>query len=164
MQYLIDTDLLDQHLFTAVIAASSPLVGASVRDSGFREKFNAAVIGVHREGVRAPLPAVDSILQAGDVLLLGSPAAWGDDNAHNANFSMVNQVSRLVLLPELCVFILPPPVVASGNHSLPSSISHYFLPHPLPRCPGPTLQRKTAVCLPSSWVSPWSLFRYVLLL
>ena len=104
LQYLIDTDLLDQHLFTAVIAASSPLVGASVRDSGFRQKFNAAVIGVHREGVRAPLPAIDSILQSGDVLLLGSPAAWGADNAHNANFSMVNQVCRLVLLTTECLY------------------------------------------------------------
>lgn len=97
MQYLIDTDLLDQHLFHAVIASSSPLVGTTILASNFRQKFNAAVIGIHREDLRAPLPAVDSILKAGDVLLMGAPSAWGADNAHNSNFSMVTQVCMAMM-------------------------------------------------------------------
>ena len=75
-----------------MLANSSPLVGTSVREASFRQKYHGGVLGVHREGVRAPLPAIDTTLQAGDVLLLGAPGDWGENNKHNANFSMVNKV------------------------------------------------------------------------
>ena len=54
----------------AVIAAHSSLVGQTVRQSRFRTIYDAAILAVHRQGVRVTETKVGDIrLQAGDVLL-----------------------------------------------------------------------------------------------
>ena len=54
----------------AVIPANSELVGARIKDSDFRKKFNASIIAIHRNGKRVPGKVGEMQLAGGDFLLL----------------------------------------------------------------------------------------------
>jgi di/tricarboxylate transporter len=56
--------------FEAVVSPSSPLIGKNVRNSKFREKFNAVIIAIHRNGSRIDKKIGDIVLQSGDTLLV----------------------------------------------------------------------------------------------
>lgn len=56
--------------FEAVVSASSPLIGKNVRNSRFREKYDAVIIAIHRNGARINKKIGDIVLQSGDTLLL----------------------------------------------------------------------------------------------
>lgn len=53
-----------------VVAASSSLIGRSIRDCGIRTRYNAVVVAVHRRGHRLTGKIGSIVLQAGDTLLL----------------------------------------------------------------------------------------------
>ena len=55
-------------LVELVLSPSSPLVGQTVRESGFRAKYNAAVISISREGARMEGKLGDVRLRPGDTL------------------------------------------------------------------------------------------------
>ncbi|MEO6330399.1 MAG: SLC13 family permease, partial [Ginsengibacter sp.] len=62
----------------AVIPANSNLIGKKVRESNFRQRYNASIIARHREGKRIAGPVGETILSAGDLVLL-----LGGDKMHN---------------------------------------------------------------------------------
>ena len=93
-QYYVDSDLLEQYLFTAILSPSSAYVGHTVQDIQLRTKINGAVYGIHREGVRHPLNVATTVLQAGDGLLIGAPIAFGDAQKHNNNFLSLSRVAN----------------------------------------------------------------------
>ena len=68
--------------FDAVVGPSSPLVGSTLRETEFRSRYQAAVLGIHRSGapIRAKLGAVR--LHVGDMLLVlsdeGFRERWRD--------------------------------------------------------------------------------------
>jgi di/tricarboxylate transporter len=70
--------------FAAVVGADSPLVGKTVRDVGFRGRYQAAVVAVHRSGQRVDAKLGDVRLKLGDTLLLltdpGFRDRWRDRN------------------------------------------------------------------------------------
>ncbi|MCI1882761.1 MAG: SLC13 family permease [Sporolactobacillus sp.] len=57
-------------LIEAVISDRSDLINQSIKDSGFRARFDAAIIAVHRAGERIARKIGDIKLQPGDILLL----------------------------------------------------------------------------------------------
>ena len=59
-----------KRLVEAVVSASSPLVGRSVRDSNFRSVYDAVVIAVHRNAERVQGKIGDIVLHPGDTLLM----------------------------------------------------------------------------------------------
>ncbi|GGP46152.1 potassium transporter TrkA [Shewanella saliphila] len=59
-----------QNLVEAVLAPSSSLVGTSLKDSRFREEFDAAVMAIRRGNMPLKGGLGDIVLQPGDVLLL----------------------------------------------------------------------------------------------
>ncbi|MEN8239709.1 MAG: SLC13 family permease, partial [Actinomycetota bacterium] len=71
--------------FEAVIGGDSPLIGRSVRTAGFRSRYQAAIVAVHRAGGRVDDKIGDIELRIGDTLLLisdpGFKARWGDRRA-----------------------------------------------------------------------------------
>ncbi|MCL1597985.1 MAG: SLC13 family permease, partial [Actinomycetia bacterium] len=71
--------------FEAVIGGGSPLIGRGVRESGFRSRYQAAIVAVHRAGERVDDKIGDIVLQIGDTLLLisdpGFKDRWGDRRA-----------------------------------------------------------------------------------
>lgn len=62
----------------AVIPINSSLIGKKVRESNFRQRYNASIIALHRQGKRIAGPVGETILSAGDLLLL-----LGGDKMHS---------------------------------------------------------------------------------
>ncbi|MFP5224339.1 MAG: SLC13 family permease, partial [Actinomycetota bacterium] len=60
----------DRQFHEAVVAEGSPLVGQTVKASGFRGRYGAAVVAIHRAGSRVPGKLGDVRLLQGDVLLV----------------------------------------------------------------------------------------------
>lgn len=56
--------------FEAVVGATSPLVGKSIKGSDFRRRYQAAVIAIHRSGAGLDAPLGTARLHIGDSLLL----------------------------------------------------------------------------------------------
>ncbi len=56
----------------AVLAYNSSLIGRSIRDSRFRQRYDAAVLAVHRNGEKLRGKIGNIVLRSGDVLLLSS--------------------------------------------------------------------------------------------
>ena len=79
-------------LAEAVISSSSPLVGSSVRNSNFRTVYDAAVIGVHRNGERVPGKIGEIVLRPGDTLLLQCALGFYRAHRHSADFYLVSEV------------------------------------------------------------------------
>jgi di/tricarboxylate transporter len=69
-------------LFEAVIGGTSPLVGRTLKQSGFRGRYQAVVLAIHRAGHRIDAKLGEVPLRVGDTLLLQSdprfPDRWGD--------------------------------------------------------------------------------------
>jgi di/tricarboxylate transporter len=61
---------LRRRLFEAVVASASALDGSTLKDIGFRSRYGAAVLAVHRAGERVPGKLGEVRVRAGDVLLL----------------------------------------------------------------------------------------------
>ncbi len=79
---LPDTTTLNKyrhhHCVEAIIPVNSNLIGKKVRESNFRQKYNASIVALHRQGKRIAGPVGDTILSAGDLVLL-----LGGDKMHN---------------------------------------------------------------------------------
>ena len=58
------------HCVEAIIPVNSNLIGKQVRESNFRHRYNASIIALHREGKRIASPVGETVLSAGDLLLL----------------------------------------------------------------------------------------------
>ncbi|MBT1704867.1 SLC13 family permease [Chryseosolibacter indicus] len=54
----------------AVVPANSELIGRRIKDSNFRQRFNASIIAVHRDGKRVSGKVGETQLAGGDFLLL----------------------------------------------------------------------------------------------
>ncbi len=67
--------------FEAVVGPASPLVGASLKTIGFRARYQAAVLAIHRAGQRVEAKLGEVRLRNGDTLLLLAPpdfsGHWG---------------------------------------------------------------------------------------
>ena len=79
-------------LHEAVVAAGSPLVGQNIRDAGFRGRYNAAVIAVHRHGERVESKIGDIVLRPGDMLLIEAPPGFARSFRNSADFYLVSEV------------------------------------------------------------------------
>jgi len=78
------TDFADQSaIIEAMIPPGSNLAGSKVRDSQFRQRFDAAIVAVHRQGQRMEGKIGDLILQAGDLLLLVGGSRFDSLSAGN---------------------------------------------------------------------------------
>ncbi|MCH8972399.1 MAG: SLC13 family permease, partial [Acidobacteria bacterium] len=72
----------DASYYEAVIGADSSLLGRGVRESGFRGRYQAAIVAVHRAGERIDAKIGDIVFQVGDTLMLvadvGFKGRWAD--------------------------------------------------------------------------------------
>ncbi len=100
MRIVPDTDQVekltgrpDRRLVEAVIAPQSSLVGQSVRQSRFRTIYDAAILAVHRQGVRVTEKKVGDIeLEPADVLLLETHPRFAKERQRDPNFALVSEV------------------------------------------------------------------------
>jgi di/tricarboxylate transporter len=83
----------DRWLIEAVVAGgSSALAGRNVRELGFRTRYGAAIIAVHRNGERVLGKVGDMVLAVGDVLLLEAPRSFLRRHRHDSSFALVTEV------------------------------------------------------------------------
>ena len=59
----------ERHLVEVVLSRKFPLLQTTIREASFRQRYNAAIVAVHREGERLQGKVGDITLQAGDTLL-----------------------------------------------------------------------------------------------
>lgn len=84
----------EAHWVEAVIAPQSAMVGVSVREYGFRTRYKAAILAVHRQGVRIAETKIGDIrLEAGDVLLIEAQPGFVEDRQRDPNFALVAAVA-----------------------------------------------------------------------
>ena len=71
---------------------NSSLLGRNVRATGFRTRFGAAILAVHRNGERVEGKVGDIELHAGDVLLLEAPRAFLSRHGNDPAFALINEI------------------------------------------------------------------------
>ncbi len=76
-------------MYEAVIAASSDLVGSTLRDRNFRERYGAAVVAIRRHEDTVPGKLGSVSLRAGDVLLILASSSFAETWRSRRDFSVV---------------------------------------------------------------------------
>lgn len=74
--FKIDTPRRHRVLMEAVVSASHPMRGSSIKEGGFRNRYNAVVLAVSRSGERLKQKVGDIILQTGDTLLIEGTSSF----------------------------------------------------------------------------------------
>lgn len=89
--HVLDMDTVSARYFEAVIGAESPLVGTTLKEAGFRRRYQGVVIAIHRAGQRVDAKLGEVPLRVGDTLLIladgGFRSRWGD----RSDFLVVSQ-------------------------------------------------------------------------
>lgn len=80
----------DHRLIEAVIPPSSPMVGQTIRDGGFRTKYGGVIVAVHRKGERLAGKLGDIRLRGGDAVLIEAPPGFAVAHEHSAAFHLVS--------------------------------------------------------------------------
>lgn len=88
----LKTDILYRQLVKVSIAYDSDLVGNTVRESHFRNRYDAVVLAIHREGHRVAADVRDVKLRAGDVLLLDTGSSFEHRHRNDIAFSLITTV------------------------------------------------------------------------
>jgi len=79
----------------ALIPTTSDLAGKKVRDSNFREKYDAAIVAIHRNGHKIGGKIGDVILQFGDLLLISTGRSFSKTVRMDKNLYVLSTVSKI---------------------------------------------------------------------
>ena len=79
-----------------VISQNSTLIGKTVKMANFRSKYDAAIIAVHRNGVRLEDKLSSIMLRAGDVLLLFSGNQFLNRTENTMDFYFISKVRGFI--------------------------------------------------------------------
>ncbi len=79
-------------LVEIVLAPSSPMVGHTMRESGFRSAYNAAVISISRDGARLAGKIGEVRLRAGDTMLIEADHGFVERQKYNRDFLLVSSL------------------------------------------------------------------------
>jgi di/tricarboxylate transporter len=82
---------LDNRLIEAVISPSSPLVGRTIRDGGFRTTYGGVIVAVHRHGERLGGKLGDIRLRPGDTILIEAPPGFDKRHRDSLAFHLVTE-------------------------------------------------------------------------
>ncbi len=83
------------NLLEIVISPNSSMIGKPLRDVNFRARFNAAVIGIYRNEESLPPRIRDTILQAGDVLMLYAGSDFHTLSSDSRDFYFISKVKEI---------------------------------------------------------------------
>lgn len=76
----------------AVVSRTHPLIGQSIREGRFRNRYNAVVIAVSRNGERVPGRIGDIELRAGDSLLLEALPSFVEQHRNSSDYYLVSRL------------------------------------------------------------------------
>ncbi len=89
LEHALATDGGDHIFFECVVGTDSPLNGTSIRDAGFRGRYQSAVLAVHRSGERLGGRLGDIVLRGGDTLLVLAGPDFRDRMRDRRDFLLV---------------------------------------------------------------------------
>ena len=90
--FKLDTKGGERCLTEVVVASNCPLIGKGIREGRFRSHYNAAIIGVARNGARINKKVGDIVLRPGDTLLLESDPSFIDRQRNSRDFLLVSRL------------------------------------------------------------------------
>lgn len=91
--YEFQPDLQTRRVLTeAVLSRTSPVVGRTVREANFRQRYNAAIVAVHRNGERLTNKIGSIRLEPGDTLLLQTRNDFVFQHRNNRDFYLVSGI------------------------------------------------------------------------
>lgn len=82
----------ERNLFEVVISGNSPLVGQTLREAGFRRRYDGAVLAIHRGGERLDGKLGEVELRPGDTLMVEASPGFRTAWANSAHFYLVAAV------------------------------------------------------------------------
>lgn len=88
--FKLDGHRAERAFVEAVVSRSSPLVGQTIREGRFRNRFGAVVLAVNRNGERLRARVGDALLEPGDALLLEAPPAFVANFRNSSEFHLVS--------------------------------------------------------------------------
>ncbi len=88
--YTLDLKHTQRQLVEIVLSPTSPLINRTVRESGFRDLYGAAIISISREGGRIPGKVGDIVFRPGDTLLVEAGANFADKHKYSRDFLLVS--------------------------------------------------------------------------
>lgn len=83
----VDSD--DHTFFEAVVGAASPLSGRTLAEAGFRSRYQAAVVGIHRSGDLVEAKFGEVRLRTGDTLLVLAADGFDQRWSNQGDFLLV---------------------------------------------------------------------------
>jgi di/tricarboxylate transporter len=92
LEHVLDLEDPSVRYFEAVVGSRSPLVGSTLRDTGFRSTYQAAVLGIHRSGHLVEGRLGTEKVRVGDTLILVSDPGFRDRWRDRADFLLVAEV------------------------------------------------------------------------
>lgn len=78
--------------FEVVVSGASPLVGRTLKESAFRSRYQAAVLGIHRAGERVRSKLGEVKLKEGDTLLVLADDEFNERWRDRSDFLLVSQL------------------------------------------------------------------------
>ena len=93
----IDTPRRNRILIEAVLSASHPLRGNSIKKGDFRNRYNAVVLAVSRSGERLKQKVGDIVLQTGDTLLLEATTSFLTRFKNSNQFYLISPLEGAVV-------------------------------------------------------------------
>jgi di/tricarboxylate transporter len=88
----LDEPRHERRLIEVVASGNCPVVGKTIREGRFRNRYDAVVIAVHRDGTRLDGKLGDIVLRAGDNLLLEAHPSFVEKHKNSREFYLVSGV------------------------------------------------------------------------
>ncbi|MEO1023085.1 MAG: SLC13 family permease, partial [Bacteroidota bacterium] len=85
----------ERKLFEAVVSSSNSIVGRTIKEGAFRNRFNAVVLAVSRSGERVREKVGNITLKAGDTLLIEASANFDRRYRYSSEFYLISSLSGL---------------------------------------------------------------------
>ncbi|MBD3615097.1 MAG: anion permease [Gracilimonas sp.] len=82
----------ERKMIEAVVSRSNPLVGRTIRDGNFRDRYDAVVLAVSRNGERINEKIGDITIKSGDVLLLEAHPNFVQKYRNASDFFLVSSI------------------------------------------------------------------------
>ncbi|WP_421620807.1 SLC13 family permease [Alkalilimnicola ehrlichii] len=90
--FKLDGHRADRALLEVVVSDTCPVAGETVRDGEFRNRYNAVVLAVARNGERVKGKVGDIRLRPGDTLLVEAGPGFAAQNRNRRDFFLMSQV------------------------------------------------------------------------
>lgn len=90
--FKLDSPRSTRCLLEAVVSNTCPIVNLTIREARFRSRYNAAVLGVARNGYRLTGKIGDIALLPGDTLLLEADNSFAESQRNSRDFFLVSKI------------------------------------------------------------------------